>query len=366
MASKGQDNEAPFTGPGKPVIKGRKAFVRQEAKMKGHPKIGITLGDPAGIGPEIVLKAYTHRLPRHVPIIFGDPNILEAIARSLRPRPRVRVISSIGEATLTNAEGIHVFPVTNLPPGAFRPGKVTAETGQAAGKFIEAAIQAALGGEIQAVVTCPIHKQAFHKAGYPYPGHTEMFAALTGTKRFGMMMVSRTLVVSLATLHLPLREVPERLSQSRIETILDLTRTTLTRWFGIHRPKICVLGLNPHAGEGGDMGREEKFVIDPAIASRRKRGFRITGPLPADTAFIKKNLKRFDAFVAMYHDQGLIPFKLLAFRSGVNLTMGLPFPRVSVDHGTGLDIAGKNTADPASLRSAIRWAVSFVRANRPA
>jgi len=238
---------------------------------------------------------------------------------------------------------------------------VNAITGRAAGQYIETAIHTALGGEIDAVVTCPIHKKAFHEGGYSYPGHTEMFAALTGTERYGMMMVSVPLKVSLVTIHLPLKDVPGDLTRSRLREIINLSLEAMRQWFGIPDPRICVLGLNPHAGEEGDMGEEEIQIIRPVVEEFCKAGNRIEGPLPADTAFIETNLKRFDSFVAMYHDQGLIPFKMLAFERGVNVTLGLPFPRVSVDHGTGLDIAGKGIADPASLRSAIRWAIRFVR-----
>ncbi len=320
------------------------------------PRIGITMGDPAGIGPEIILKAYGRRLPRHIPVVFGDANVLKEAARILPAAPPIREIHTAAEA---RPGELTLLPVTNLPPEAVRPGRVSAVTGKAAGQYIEAAIAAAARGEIDAVVTCPIHKRAFHEGGYPYPGHTEMFAALTETRRYAMMMVSVPLKVTLATIHLPLRNVAPSLTRPGVETAIDLTLRTTRDWFGIEHPRICVVGLNPHAGEGGDMGREELEIIDPAIWKFREKGENVTGPLPADTAFTRKNLGSYDAFVAMYHDQGLIPFKLLAFESGVNCTLGLPFPRVSVDHGTALDIAGSGTADPGSLRSAIRWAVRF-------
>lgn len=328
--------------------------------MSFVPRIGITMGDPAGIGPEIILKAYELRLPIHAPIVFGDPTIL---TKALRPHQskKIKILSSLNEPLLTSREGINLLPVTGLSPKDVQPGRVNAITGKAAGQYIETAIHTALGGEIDAVVTCPIHKKAFHEGGYSYPGHTEMFAALTKTARFGMMMVSTPLKVALTTIHLPLKEVPKSLNHSRVREIIELTLRAMQSRFGISDPKICVLGLNPHAGEEGDMGEEEIQIIRPVVEEFRKAGNRIEGPLPADTAFTKKNLKRYDVFIAMYHDQGLIPFKMLAFERGVNVTLGLPFPRVSVDHGTGLDIAGKGIADPASLRSAIRWAIRFVR-----
>jgi len=328
--------------------------------LNSVPKIGITMGDPAGIGPEIIRKAYARRLPLHVPVVFGDFVILSNTMKSLPPL-KIKTIQSPTEPLLTSKEGINLFPVTDLSPRDIQSGQVNAITGRAAGRYIETAIHAALGGEIDAVVTCPIHKKAFHEGGYPYPGHTEMFAALTDTKRYGMMMVSTPFKVALATIHLPLRDVPKAITQTGLKEIIELTFGAMRRWFGIPDPRICVLGLNPHAGEGGDMGDEETEIIKPVIQKLREKSYRITGPMPADTAFIKRKLKQFDAFVAMYHDQGLIPFKMLAFERGVNVTLGLPFPRVSVDHGTGLDIAGKGIADPTSLRSAIQWAIRFVR-----
>ncbi len=319
------------------------------------------MGDPAGIGPEIILKAYHNRLPRHIPVVFGDLSVLQEISKTLVTLTRVQVIPSIDEARLISGEGLNLFPVTDLASKTIHPGQVNATTGKAAGQYIEAAIDAAQRKEIDAVVTCPIHKRAFHQGGYPYPGHTEMFADRTATSRFGMMMASHSLKVSLVTIHLPLREVPRTLTKFRVRECLALTLWTLKQWFGISAPRLCVLGLNPHAGEGGDMGREESEIIAPLIHEFQVQGVSVSGPLPADTAFGKRNLKTCDAFIAMYHDQGLIPFKMLSFNRGINLTMGLPFPRVSVDHGTGLDIAGKGFADPGSLRSAIRWAIRFAK-----
>ena len=328
--------------------------------MPPIPKIAITMGDPAGIGPEIIQKAYARRLPSHYPIIFGDFNILcETAAHPFGKE--IRILRSLADPPISSRDGLNLIAITNFSRGEVHPGKVNAATGRAAGRYIEAAIRAAERGDVDAVVTCPIHKRAFHEGGYRYPGHTEMFADLTGTRRFGMMMVSTPLKVSLATIHLPLKEVPAHLTRPAIRDILDLTLTTSRRWFGIPSPRVCVLGLNPHAGEEGHMGLEERQVIQPVIEEFLEKGDMVDGPLPADTAFTRRNLKRYDAYVAMYHDQGLIPFKLLAFERGVNVTLGLPFPRVSVDHGTGLDIAGKGIADPGSLRSAIRWAVKFTR-----
>jgi len=329
--------------------------------MKKLPIIALTLGDPAGIGPEIILKAYRRSLPRHIAVVFGDLGILRKAALVVPSPPEIRVVDDLADPFLTSREGLNLMRVTELPPESVQPGRVHALTGKAAGRYIDAAIQAALKREVDAVVTCPIHKRAFHLGGYQYPGHTEMFAERTKSHLYAMMMVSSPLKVALTTIHLPLREIFHHLTSTRIREIIGLTHRTLQTWFGIPSPRIAVLALNPHGGEEGDLGQEEKNLITPVIQELKARGLDLSGPLPPDTAFLPHHRKQFDAFVAMYHDQGLIPFKLLAFETGVNLTLGLPFPRVSVDHGTGLDIAGKGIASSSSLRSAIRWALRFSR-----
>jgi len=317
------------------------------------------MGDPAGIGPEIIIKAYEHPLPRHIPVVFGDAAFLKQTALRLSASVDLEGVATPDASILKNDQGINIVPVTTFSPGDVTPGQETPVTGKAAGRYIEAAIAAARNGAIDAVVTCPIHKRAFHAGGYLYPGHTEMFADKTGTETFGMMMASDTLRVALATIHEPLKNVPREITPEGLSRVFSLTLQTLRRWFKIPFPRIGVLGLNPHAGEEGDIGKEEQEVILPVIKTFQARGEFIEGPISSDTAFIEKNRARYDAFIAMYHDQGLIPFKLLAFENGVNITMGLPFPRVSVDHGTGLDIAGKGIARPESLREAIRRAIKM-------
>ncbi len=329
--------------------------------MNKPPILALTMGDPAGVGPEIILKAYTRFLPRHIPIVFGDPEILQMTAKTLSLSPKIRTLEKVRAPLLTNREGLNLLRITELPLDLVRPGHVDAFTGKASGRYIEAAIEAALKNEVDAVVTCPIHKRAFHLGGYPFPGHTEMFAEHTKSHPYAMMMVSSPLKVALATIHLPLREIFDHLTPTRIRETILLTHRALKTWFGIPSPRIAVLALNPHGGEGGDLGDEENGLITPVIRELEAEGLHLTGPLPPDTAFTRLQRKRHDAFVAMYHDQGLIPFKLLAFETGINLTLGLPFPRVSVDHGTGLDIAGKGIASAASLRAAIRWAIRFSR-----
>jgi len=329
-------------------------------KARDDIRIGITMGDPAGIGPEIIIKAYTHNLPRHIPVIFGDMTLLKKTALNLSASICLEKASTPDAAIMKNNKGINIVSISSFSPGDITPGRVSMITGKAAGRYIESAITAAQHGNIDAVVTCPIHKKAFHEGGYLYPGHTEMFADKTGTESFGMMMASDNLKIALATIHEPLKNVSGSITIETLSRVFSLTLQTLRNWFGISSPVIGVLGLNPHAGEAGDIGKEEQKIIFPVIKTFQTRGEFIEGPLPADTAFIEKYRERYDAFIAMYHDQGLIPFKLLSFENGVNITMGLPFPRVSVDHGTGLDIAGKGVARPESLRKAIRWAIKMI------
>jgi 4-hydroxythreonine-4-phosphate dehydrogenase len=222
-------------------------------------------------------------------------------------------------------------------------------------------VAAATAGRISAIATGPIHKEAFHLAGVPYPGHTELLAALTKTTKVCMMMASDEMIVSLVTAHLPHAQVAKALTEQRVLDVIDLTADALKK-IGRTNPHITVCGLNPHAGEAGLLGSEEKRIIAPAIAKAKARGIRVVGPLPADTAFVASKRCSVDAYVAMYHDQGLIPFKMLAFETGVNITLGLPIVRTSVDHGTAFDIAWKGIASADSLVQSILWAKRLARA----
>ena len=289
--------------------------------MNRRPRIGITAGDPAGIGPEITAKA------------AGNAGVLGI------------------------CEPVVYGPVTSDP---FERGRVTATAGRAAYEAIVRAVEDARAGRIDAIATAPINKEAFAAAGLPWPGHTELLAHLTGARRVAMMFYADALRVVLATVHVPLRKVPETLTQARLEDTIELSAAELPR-FGLPAPRLAVAGLNPHAGEHGLLGAEEDDVMTPAIAACAARGIDVRGPFPADTLFNRAMKGEFDAVIACYHDQGLIPVKLVAFGRAVNVTLGLPIIRTSVDHGTAFDIAGRGIADPSSLIEAVRLAARLVQ-----
>jgi 4-hydroxythreonine-4-phosphate dehydrogenase len=290
------------------------------------PKIALTAGDPAGIGPEIVAKAAADPSVRAIcePIIFATP-----------------------------------------PSGAIRLGEVSAAAGRAAYDTIVSAVAAARRGEVDAIATAPVNKLAFAQAGLEWKGHTDLLAHLCAAPRVAMMFWSNELRVVLATVHIPLARVPGALTIEDLGGVIDLTAAWLPS-FGMPSPRLGVAGLNPHAGEGGLLGTEDREVIAPAVEAARTRGIDVTGPWPADTLFVRAARGEFDAVVAMYHDQGLVPVKLAAFGRAVNVTIGLPIVRTSVDHGTAFDIAGRGVADEGSLVEAIVLAARLSRARRPA
>jgi len=314
------------------------------------------MGDPAGVGPELCLRllqdADVARLA--TPVVFGDAGVLRRVARQCGLAPPVRII---GAAEWQMAGGKirepAVWDLGAVAADAVQPGVVSAATGRAAYRYIEAAIAAALAGQVAAVATAPIHKEALHAAGIPFPGHTEIFAAQTGAARSCMMLTSSQITCSLVTTHVGYREVPRLLSVERIVEVIELTAEAMRRIRG-RPPKMVVCGLNPHAGEHGLFGEnEEDRWIAPAVAAARQRGLEVEGPLPPDTAFVPARRLTTDAFVCMYHDQGLIPLKALAFDTAVNVTLGLPIVRTSVDHGTALDIAWTGRAQVSSLVQAV-------------
>ncbi|MBW1954847.1 MAG: 4-hydroxythreonine-4-phosphate dehydrogenase PdxA [Deltaproteobacteria bacterium] len=329
--------------------------------MKGkrdmRPTIAVTMGDPVGIGPEIIVKAMAqNRLSRFcTPLVVGDPFRLDAAAKCVGFSPNIRVVSRPGEAP-DEKTGITVIPVSRLHSKKFTWGKPTRSTAAAAVRYITTAVDLAQRGDAAAMVTCPVHKSAFRLTGLPFAGHTELIADRTGSSNFVMMMAGNRLKVALATIHVPLGEVLSLLTPERVFRTIRITAEGLMERFGIASPCIGVAGLNPHAGENGRFGNEERQILIPAVRRARRAGYRVEGPYPPDTVFYRALKGAFHAVIAMYHDQGLIPFKLIHFTDGVNTTLGLPLIRTSVDHGTAYDIAGTGTADPGSLVAAVRMA----------
>jgi len=321
-----------------------------------NARIAITMGDPAGIGPEICLRALGDEELRRecIPIVFGDAGVLRRAAEVCSlPTPEQFVTDA---AQLRNLTGPAVYDLKAIDARQVTPGTVDASTGAAAYQYLEAAIELAKQGLVDAVCTAPIHKEALRSAGVPHAGHTEILAARTDNARACMMLTSQTVTCSLVTSHLGYRDVPQALSMERVLEVIELTAAAMRRMRG-HEPRIVVCGLNPHAGEHGLFGGgEEERIIGPAVEAAVERGFDVCGPLAPDTAFLPARLKETDAYVCMYHDQGLIPLKMLAFDSAINITLGLPIVRTSVDHGTALDIAWQGKANPNSLYEAIRLA----------
>jgi len=328
--------------------------------------IGITMGCPSGIGPEIILRFITgHKeFGDFRPVVIGDIAVLKRSGRELNIA--VDIINwqpgnkQLGEGRIEVIEPA-AFPSGDADMASLPWGEPSPASGHASIAYIETAVQLINQSILQGMVTCPISKSALQMAACTFPGHTEMLAALCNTSNYGMMMAGGQLKVALVTIHTPLAEVPQRLDEDEILRIIKLTGKTLEVDYGMSRPRIGVAGLNPHGGEGGLFGSEEKLLIGPAVAMAVSQNWHVTGPLPPDTIFNKAVDGEFDVVVAMYHDQGLIPFKLLHFKDGVNVTMGLPIVRTSVDHGTAYDIAGKGVADPASLAAAFRMAGEIVQ-----
>lgn len=322
--------------------------------------IGLTAGDSNGIGPEVALRAALQPQPvnRRL-ILIGHRSVWERTAAQLgRPcPPEILTLEPPLPRRCT-------WDPDMAPPAAYRPGQVRADAARAAYANILAATAAAQNHRLDAIVTAPISKEAFQLAGFREPGHTELLARLTGTRRYAMMLFGDKIRVVLATRHLPLRKVADALTADAVIEAVELLARALP-WMGFKRARIGVCGLNPHAGDGGALGNEEKTIIAPALARCRKRGWNVAGPIPADVIFYQHLAGKYDAVVAMYHDQGLAPLKMLSFDSGVNLTLGLPIIRTSPDHGTAFDIAGKNKANPASTRAALDWAARLATRKNP-
>ncbi len=317
--------------------------------MSNKPIIGITMGDPNGIGAEVIVKSLLCSELQDIctPLVFGDAGVLEE-AKKL-----------VGVTTEVNVVNMANFDRTKLSPGL-----VDKQAGEASLVYIKEAVLHALEGKIDAIVTAPISKESIHLAGARYPGHTEMLQELTGAKRVAMMFEGGKLRVVLVTIHCALSDVSRMIDEHKVFSTIELANEALIKSFGILKPRIVVSALNPHAGEAGAFGNEEAIHITPAIKRARDIGINVTGPMPADTLFYYALQGKWDVVIVMYHDQGLIPFKMLSFEDGVNITIGLPIIRTSPDHGTAYDIAWKGKANPSSMIAAINVAVRLVNNRR--
>jgi 4-phospho-D-threonate 3-dehydrogenase / 4-phospho-D-erythronate 3-dehydrogenase len=324
--------------------------------------IAITMGDPAGVGPELCVQLLANREIAEIctPVIFGDADVLRAAAEKTGQILQAPIIPhSEWNDAAPQVRQPSVLDLGLISTSDFTPGTISAATGRAAYGYVDRAIDAALAGQISAVSTAPLNKEAMHMAGLKFPGHTEIFATRTKAARSCMMQYSEIITCTFVTVHIGYREVPAALTTERILDVIELSAEALRRIRG-REPKIVVCGLNPHAGEHGLFGdREEERIIIPAIDAARTEGFIVEGPVPPDTAFLPWKRESTDVFVCMYHDQGHIPVKVLAFDRAVNTTLGLPVIRTSVDHGTALDIAWQGKANPGSLFAAVRLAANL-------
>lgn len=314
------------------------------------PIIGITVGDPNGVGPEVVLLALRHRtvMRNCRPMLVGPAGVFQYYSRKLGIPLRA----------------VPIVEIPSFPKFSVKTGTVTREAGGIASRAIEAAVDLARSGFIDAIVTAPVSKQALHRAGSRFPGQTEMLQRLCRTRRVAMMLVSPTMKVGLVTIHTPIRNVARRITRDLILERVHVIHEALVQDWAIRSPRLAVLGLNPHAGEGGDIGTEDRTIIAPTVKHLRKGGMKIEGPFPADSFFGRYTAGHYDAVIAMYHDQGLIPLKMSSFNNGVNVTAGLPIVRTSPDHGTAFDIAGRGIANPGSMVAAIALAARIANNRR--
>ncbi|WP_243374281.1 4-hydroxythreonine-4-phosphate dehydrogenase PdxA [Geotalea sp. SG265] len=328
------------------------------------PVIAVTMGDPAGIGPEIIVKALVRPEISAVcrPVVLGDRSAMERAVQLVGADFRIEVIDTPSTCTPAT-EGICLKPLTDLALCDMEYGKPTAAGGDAVFRYITEAARLCLSGHVDAMATAPINKEAMNAAGHHYPGHTELLAELTGTKDFVMMLAGSKLRVSLVTIHEALAEVPRLVTFDKVLATIRTTHRDMVRYF-MPRPRLAVLALNPHCGEGGMFGKEDEQIIRPAVEAAREEGIDAIGPLSADTLFHLAIKGDYDAVVCMYHDQGLIPLKLLHFDDGVNVTLGLPIIRTSVDHGTAYNLAGKGVASADSMVAAITMAAGMAVVRR--
>lgn len=330
-----------------------------ETNSSNRLPLAVTMGDPAGIGPEIVARMFLRRPAQRRWIVVGDPLVMRHALAARDPAARIRRITTLAGARFDDGTlSVLASSECASPPPV---GQVSAESGRAAYAAILSAIHLAQAGAIGGIVTAPIHKEALAAAGLHYPGHTEILAKQAGGVDVAMMLANEDIRVVLVTIHCSLRDAIRRADRPAQMAAIRLAHAG-ARALGIARPRIAVAGLNPHAGEGGLFGDEETRIIAPAIAQARGEGIDVSGPWPGDTVFMQARSRRFDVVVAQYHDQGLIPVKYMGLAQGVNITLGLPFIRTSPDHGTAFDIAGRGIADPSSLETAFDYALRLTGA----
>jgi 4-phospho-D-threonate 3-dehydrogenase / 4-phospho-D-erythronate 3-dehydrogenase len=336
------------------------------------PKIGISMGDPAGIGPEICIKALSQKdvYERCHPLVVGDATVMQLAVTALKSTLKINAIQSVKDARFEFGT-VDVFDLKNVVIDELQPGVVSAMAGNAAFEAVKKVIDLALAEEIDATVTAPINKESIHNAGHKFSGHTEIYAHFTHTAKFAMLLADENLRVIHATTHVSLRKACDLCKKERVLEVISLLNDACIQ-FGIAKPRIAVAGLNPHAGENGLFGDEEINEIIPAINEANSLGFTVEGPVPPDTMFVKAVQGKYDGCVAMYHDQGHIPFKLEGFQwdnekqtmksvKGVNITLGLPIIRTSVDHGTAFEIAGRGIASPDAMLVAIDYAILMAK-----
>lgn len=334
------------------------------------PIIAITMGDPAGIGPEIIIKALSLKetYEKCRPLVTGDANIMQWAVDNMQSELKIHRISSVKEA-LFELGTIDVYDLACIDMSTFQPGVLQNQCGHAAFISVTTAIQLAMDNEVDATVTAPLNKEALHNAGHNFDGHTEIYAHYTNTKKYAMLLADEHLRVIHVSTHVPLRVACDRVKKDRIIEVTELI-TDACKQFGIENPRIGIAGLNPHASDGGLFGWEEEKEITPAVKELQERGFNVDGPVPPDSLFAKARCGKYDGCVAMYHDQGHIPFKVVGFQwdketgkmeaaKGVNITLGLPIIRVSVDHGTAFDVAGKGIASPDAMLLSIDYATKM-------
>lgn len=333
--------------------------------MTEKPIVAITMGDPCGIGPEIIVKALQNKEIRDIciPLVIGDKKVMQRAIATCKSDLRIEEIASPNEASKVKNTAIALLAIGSLNDADSLYGHPTAASGDAVYRYIHTAAKLCLDGQTAAMATAPINKEAMNLAGHHYPGHTELLAELCGAKDFVMMLAGDVLRVSLVTIHEALANIPALITTEKVLSTLRVTAEGIKRLTGKDRPRLAVLSLNPHCGEGGMFGNEEETAIVPALHVAQNEGIDAVGPLSADTLFYFAAKGEYDGVVAMYHDQGLIPLKMMHFDDGVNCTLGLPIVRTSVDHGTAYNLAGTGNASEKSLTAALRMAVKLAGNN---